>query len=429
MRILICSYHFPPHNTIGAVRVGKTAKYLVKHGHYVQVLTAAKIPLVGNSLPVEVPFECIRQTRCLPLNITSQLGTDSAPPSQDTSSPYAAVEASKRVLFLSTRWVFRHAIWLPDPYFGWFPFAAKALRSLVRRFDFDLVLASSPPPTALIACATALRGTHVPWVADMRDLWSDNLLRGRSPWQLAVDRRVEAATLAGAAAFVTASEPLARVLVNRYAKPTAVVYNGYDPGDFPRRPAKRTPGPLKITYTGTVYHGSQDPSALFAAVRRLRVGPDVLTIDFYGQQMHPVAELAERYGVSRVVRAHGPVTYPESLRLQTESDVLLLLSGSQVNLRAAPTGKLFEYIGARRPVLVIGPSDSEASRLVAGGGYGVTESSEDGIEHCISAWVKEKQTTMAVSQPPASTAEEFTRENQTRRLEQFLASLVPGRSR
>jgi len=55
MKVLIVSFWFPPANVVGAIRVGKLARYLDRHGYDVRVLTAK---LGGDqSLPLEIPRE------------------------------------------------------------------------------------------------------------------------------------------------------------------------------------------------------------------------------------------------------------------------------------------------------------------------------------------------------------------------------------
>src|SRR5262249_6167048 len=64
MRILILSCFFPPYNTIGAVRVGKTAKYLVQFGHDVRVIAARDLAF-PRSLPLEIAPERVCYTNWL----------------------------------------------------------------------------------------------------------------------------------------------------------------------------------------------------------------------------------------------------------------------------------------------------------------------------------------------------------------------------
>ena len=60
MKVLIVSFWFPPANVVGAIRVGKLARYLDRHGHEVRVLTTN----IGGdqSLPLEIPIEQVIYT-------------------------------------------------------------------------------------------------------------------------------------------------------------------------------------------------------------------------------------------------------------------------------------------------------------------------------------------------------------------------------
>src|SRR6267154_748658 len=70
MHVLILSYYFPPYNTIGAIRVGKFARYLTEMGHTVDIVAADDPALEQNdaSLPVEIPAEHVKYTRWWDIN-------------------------------------------------------------------------------------------------------------------------------------------------------------------------------------------------------------------------------------------------------------------------------------------------------------------------------------------------------------------------
>src|SRR5438270_1657260 len=60
MKVLIVSFAFPPSNVIGAVRVGKLARYLDRRGHDVRVLTTDLV--ADRSLPLEISRERVFYT-------------------------------------------------------------------------------------------------------------------------------------------------------------------------------------------------------------------------------------------------------------------------------------------------------------------------------------------------------------------------------
>ncbi|MFX9604597.1 hypothetical protein ABTP42_19610, partial [Acinetobacter baumannii] len=62
MKILLVTYYFPPYNAMGAVRTGKTAKFLEALGHEVRVISAIDQPL-AQSLTTEIPEEHVHRTK------------------------------------------------------------------------------------------------------------------------------------------------------------------------------------------------------------------------------------------------------------------------------------------------------------------------------------------------------------------------------
>ena len=67
MKILIVSWYFPPYSTMGALRIGKFAKFLIAQGHEVRVVSARDEAL-EKSLPVEVPREIVYSTNWIDVN-------------------------------------------------------------------------------------------------------------------------------------------------------------------------------------------------------------------------------------------------------------------------------------------------------------------------------------------------------------------------
>jgi hypothetical protein len=66
---------------------------------------------------------------------------------------------------------------------------------------------------------------------------------------------------------------------------------------------------------------------------------------------------------------------------QHTADVLLFLDWTEVQAEGVLTGKLFEYLGTGRPILSLGRrKDSEAARLIAEAGCGVTLTTDEEIE-------------------------------------------------
>jgi hypothetical protein len=93
----------------------------------------------------------------------------------------------------------------------------------------------------------------VPWVGELRDLWTDNHYYTFPTWRRVLETWIERRTLRTAAGLVTVSEPLAQMLRLRYDMPVCVVLNGFDPADYPPVQRLQPDRFLRIVYTGNVY--------------------------------------------------------------------------------------------------------------------------------------------------------------------------------
>jgi glycosyltransferase involved in cell wall biosynthesis len=280
-----------------------------------------------------------------------------------------------------------------------------------------VIYASALPFTSHLVAARLGRITGAPWVGEFRDLFAENPYSNLPSWRGPLDRAIERRVVATAAALVTVSEPIAETLRARHQKPTVVVLNGFDERSSPSLPQPPTPPvdappPLRVLYTGLIYPGRRDPSALFVAMASLDLSKHPVTVDFYGQDLRGVDTMAERVGVAGQVRVHPPIGYSESLAEQERADVLLLLLWNDPREVGVYTGKLFEYIGAGRPVLAVGVDAGVAPDLIRSRALGVVASSSADIAAALQRWSTEKRVTGRVAGPPRTALAGLSRREQ-----------------
>ncbi len=414
MKLLLVSFFFPPYNAIGAVRMGKLAKSLIADGHEVRVLTAAGQAL-PDTLPLEIPPEWVIATRWWDVNQIPYLlfgRRETAYRRGDTPMP---------PLLAGLRRAYQAAFNLPDGQIGWLPHAVRAGKKLIREWRPDLIYCSASPYTSLFVGHRLSRWSSVPWVAEFRDLWVDNPYIARPAWRRWLERRLEAATVPTAAGLVTVSEPMAALLESKFAMPTLTVLNGFDPDDYPPTPpAPGDPNRLTITYTGMIYPGRRDPTPLFQALQRLGDQRRHIRVLFVGRALPEVMLQAERHGVAECVENAEPVPFHESIRLQCAADILLLLLWDHPSEKGVYTGKLFEYVGAKRPILAIGSQDGVAADLIRKRQAGVVSNDPAAIQSSLLAWLAEKRRTGVVAPIDAAT-DGLTRRDQFAKIERQLA--------
>jgi glycosyltransferase involved in cell wall biosynthesis len=432
MRILIVSFAFPPSNVIGAVRVGKLARYLDRRGHDLRVLTAD----VGDdlTLPLEIAAECVvyteyrervrwpdRLARLLRRRRT-QIGQNGR------TSTVAQHPASAKSFRHTLRRHYFGLIHLPDLRTDWRRSAIPAGRELIKKWKPEIIFASAPPHTGLIVASRLARACDIPWVADFRDLWSDNPYYSQPQWRKPLDAVLEWHVLRNAAGLVTVSPIWAEQLRRRHGKPAAVVYNGYAAEDFPSHPPRADTGEfLTIRYLGSIYLGFRDPSPLFSAVASL---PDGLRgrikIEFFSDEGDAVLDAAAAHRVESAVTIMPRVPYRQALERQMEADVLLLLQSSDRRDEGNLPAKLFEYLYARRPILLIGYESGIAARLVIERNAGFVSNNSAEIRDQLQKWLAAKQAGRLGRLDP-SVSSGLGRDDQYARLERLFEEVLEDR--
>jgi hypothetical protein len=303
---------------------------------------------------------------------------------------------------------------------------------LLRATKFDAIFSSFSPPASHVVASILARRHGIPWVADFRDLWTQNHIgarRGPLHW---LERGFEKRILRGCRSMTTVSEPLKEELERLHGKPVAVLPNGFDPEDYPEIPAP-SEGPLRIVYTGMLYPGKRDPSPLFEAVRRTiddgRLPRDGLRIEFYGSDPELVFGLAEAHGVRDMVEALPRIAHAESVRRQLAADVLLLLEWNDPRAKGVYTGKVFEYLGARRPILALGPSGGVLEALLRDTRAGVLAATTGDICEALAGWFSERRRAGRLPYAAdAGTVLSFSRRGQADALARALDAAVRGKA-
>ncbi|HET7389108.1 MAG TPA: glycosyltransferase [Nocardioidaceae bacterium] len=430
MRILLICPYFPPENAIAAVRMGSFARHLAEAGDSIRVL-AREPETSGLSEPdaeleiavQRVPDPAIAtkmHLRRLALMTDPRRLVDIPGNSQGNQGLVPAVRDKVE------RGV-RSIVNFPDPFTYW---AFRAIRKAdLQDWMPDVIVASAGPMSSFVVAQRLSRLYKVPWVADYRDLLSTGFYFPFGRFRRSIDRRVEYSLVKGASAITAVSQPMADHLARFHGARVHLVMNGYEPTEFGVPPASESSpaavSQLSLVYCGEVYAGRRDPSQLFKAMRTLQGHGSDVTVDFYGATVNWLQELVVREGLVGRVHLHKRVNHAESLSLQCSADVLLLLTWNDPREAYTMTGKVFEYIGARRPILMLGYKNSAAARLVRDRRLGVIANEPDDIAAALSAWAREKQSRGAISQVSEGAGVGLTRRDQALAMRAILTRITP----
>jgi glycosyltransferase involved in cell wall biosynthesis len=360
-RILMIINFFPPAGGGGVYRPLSFVKYLPRLSWQVTVLTPrpGEFWVSDPGLEREVPPD-VRIVRTDSLSGARFLGTFRGG---------AGRSAGKRSSggFAALRRIGEFFL-VPDTYVGWTPFAMRAAARLCREEHFDVVYSTSPPDSTHLVGRAAARGGNIPWVADFRDPWINLYLREPpTPLHRALHERMER-SVARADLLLVTTVWHERVLAKKYPGcHVERIPNGYDEDDFARDgEAPPAAGPFTVTHCGMLTLGRSSKPFLEGFRVLASRAPEVaraIRVVFIGPRESANEEWVERLGLGASVHFEDNLPHHEVIRRERESHALLLIKHDDERYNGLVPGKLFEYIGARRPVLAVVP-EGEASRIV-----------------------------------------------------------------
>jgi glycosyltransferase involved in cell wall biosynthesis len=255
----------------------------------------------------------------------------------------------------------------------------------------EAIFSSSFPVTAHLLAYRLKQATGKPWIADFRDLWTENHYADYSSrLRKRIDQKIEAKLLEQADIITTVSDEWAETLrrMTGGKRRVEVIRNGFDASEFAPI-ASRRPDQWTITYVGLFYGAKQDPSAFLEALRRVinsgKVAREAVRFNIVGEPDPYVQEMVARFGVADITNFTGFVSHRESLAQQVNSSLLLLIVHKEQTNAGHVPGKLYEYFGARRRILALAHQGFEAARLINEARAGTVVESTDiaGIEQAL----------------------------------------------
>jgi hypothetical protein len=264
------------------------------------------------------------------------------------------------------------------------------------------------------------------WVADYRDLWIEgHIYPGMWPFTV-LEKHLEKRYVGNHADIITTvSQPLANTLQNKFHAPVYVIENGYDEDDyFQDFPPYFRDTKKRIVYTGAIYPGKRDPSPLFAAIASMAQSDksmrqkmsDEFEVLFFGSESDWLNSLIKKNAVQPWVKYMGMVSRADALRIQKQADILLFLEWENGSVDGILTGKLFEYLAMKKPILGIGVSaKTSPGALMEQAGVGMAVGKD--IEKMISILRELVDTGKPFDiQPKEEIISRYTRKKQAKRL-------------
>ena len=399
--VLIISYYFPPAGGPGVQRVAKHVKYLRESGYNPIVITAAPSDYAGCSELAAPPDESLLQD--IPA------GTEIH--RVRSRQPFRLFALLRRLRLE----ILREFLFVPDSALTWILPVIMEARRIAAGQPVDLIYTSVKPHSVALAGRILKRLLGKPWVLDFRDPWTRYFL-ATFPTRLhyQVERILERSVLRHADHVITATrgarEQLLMVCRSLSKDKVTAIPNGYDAEDYSGPPCGgNAAGIFTLVYAGVFCGGpgagaGPDPGPIASCWRRVRRrlsyqprGFDRLAHspkflldalkELFAEQPERAGKIrlvhagpdskahqayAKELGLPPIIEAKGYVAHSEAVRLMEQGDALFL------SLADSPAGepndcvpqKVYEYMGARKPVLALVP-EGDAADILRRAGTGV----------------------------------------------------------
>lgn len=407
-KLLSVNYHFFPVYNVSVKQFAKYFKYLPDYGWYPLVLTKdwkqdfAKEdkgwglrfePEMKASIGYDIeiyraPYRHYNNRLMSWHNSLKRLTGSQAPmPQRIVLSPLRKCLSSVWPLFGL----------YPDRFIGWIDAAVKEAAKIMHEEGIQAILSSCPPQTNHLVASKLARKFRIPWIAYFGDLYGFYI--GSEDWYGTKWKQFMASVLNNywlrPASYALAVSPYMVELINElYGLKGEVVVVGFDESDFPESSTTPKNDKLTISHIGSIYLGDQRPEIFLDALDRLlQMFPKAqehLDIQFIGSRCEAqLRELVANRICEKVCSIQPKVSGTEAVRLQQSTDILLLFnltSARSKNGTLSYPSKIFEYFGAKRPILAIPGDSGWVDRLLTMTQSGYIADSIEEVENVLERW-------------------------------------------
>lgn len=365
-KILIITYYWPPSGGVGVQRWMNFALQLKKKGYEPMILTPSnpQFSVTDEGLLEKVKDIAIYKVPIWePFDLFHKLTGNK---NQGNVQQGLVLEKEKRTFMDNLSVWIRGNIILPDPRIFWKNNAVKEAKRILREEKISHVITTGPPHSIHLI-GLALRKNHrIKWLADFRDPWSQwdvlQQLRTSAP-ALFIHKRLESKVLKTADVSTTVSSRLAASLGD-----IKVLPNGITLGQS--SPKRLNASEFTIGYFGML-NELRNPSQLWILLDKL-CNEDTsfaqkLKLKIGGIVSESVkAELAGLKHLSEKVEYLGYLSHTQVMEAYQQCNMLLLLLNQSNNSKWILPVKFFEYLTAGRPILALGPVESDLGDLMKG---------------------------------------------------------------
>jgi hypothetical protein len=422
-KILIVSYYWPPAGGPGVQRWLKFVKYLPDFGvnPFVYIPKNASYPIVDNDLIHDVNPKTTVVSKSIfePYGLASFLSKNKT---QQISSGIIPTKNKQSFIDKILIWI-RGNAFIPDARKYWVQPSVRFLEKYLIENEIDTIITTGPPHSLHLIGLQLKDKLNLTWHADFRDPWTTigyHKSLKLTPYAANKHKQLERKVLTNADSIIVTS-PTTKITFEQITqKPIAVITNGFDHENIE---AQKLDTKFTLAHIGSLL-SDRNPFILWECLSELNSEIEnfdkTLEIKLIGKVSQDLLNSISNFNLSKNTKLLGYVTHNEALIEQRKSQVLLLIEIDSLDTACIIPGKLFEYIYAKRPIIAIGPKQSDIKSILtqtSSGSYFDYQQKELLKQHIRLSYYQYLNSNLTIEN---QNIEAYSRKNLTRQLSEWL---------
>ena len=362
-KALIITYYWPPAGGSGVQRWLKFVKYFRDYGIEPVVYTVENpsYPIIDTSLENDIPQNLIvlKQPIWEPNNLLSLLGkkkTESA----------GFLNPNPTFLGKTIQYI-RANYFIPDARKFWITPSVKYLKNYIEKNSIDVIITTGPPHSMHLIGLKLKQQLNVKWIADFRDPWTEIDYFHQLPLSEKAKKKhhfLEEQVLKNADSVLVVGNTMKRKY-DKFNSNVVTVTNGFD-GEIVNSKIELD-SKFTITHIGLM-NADRNSKMLWEVLSEICVENSEFKNDFQlklvGKLDVTVLNEISKHNLTENIEIINYLPHNEVVEFQKKSQILLLVVNNVPSAKGIITGKIFEYLMAKRPVLAIAPSNGDLAEII-----------------------------------------------------------------
>lgn len=367
-KVLIITYYWPPAGGPGVQRWLKFVKYLPEFHiePIVYVPENPSYPLLDNDLQKDVNenVTILKNKIFEPYQLASFLGKKQTKKMNAGIITKSSKQTWKEKFLL---WV-RGNLFIPDARVFWVNSSVKFLKKYISENQIDTIITSGPPHSLhLIGLKLKKQNPKIKWISDFRDPWTTIGYHKElklSAWAEKKHKNLEKNVLQISDEIIVTSPRTKLEFQNITSKNIHVITNGFD---------KEIIENIILDTKFTLAHigsllSERNPIILWESLGEL-IQENLnfathFSLKLVGAISDEVLKTIDQFIPKHYIDNKGYVSHNEALVEQRKSQILLIIEINSKDTKCIIPGKVFEYINSERPIIAIGPNDSDFEDII-----------------------------------------------------------------